>query len=91
VRVRVPGIEARLAAEIAAFMQTLRRLTLAKTPGVSETLDWAAALMALHATHLDEELVRETLGCFLKDESDLRAVGAELDAGRLPAMMSAAG
>jgi len=91
VRVRVPGIEARLAAEIAAFMQTLRRMPLAKTPGVAETLDWAAALMALHAAHLDEELVRETLGCFLKDERDLRAVGAELDAGRLPAMMSAAG
>jgi MoxR-like ATPase len=91
VRVRVPGIEAHLAGEIAAFMQTLRRMKLAKTPGVAETLDWAAALMALHAAHLDEELVRETLGCFLKDESDLRAVGAELEAGRLPAMMSAAG
>ena len=91
VRTKVPGIEERLASEISTFMQALRRMRLAKTPGVAETLDWAAALVALHARHLDEELVRETLGCFLKDEGDLRVVGAELDAGRLAAMASALG
>jgi hypothetical protein len=44
--------------------------------------------VVLHATHLDEELVRETLGCFLKDEEDLRTVSARLDAGELPALAS---
>jgi hypothetical protein len=57
-------------------------------PGVAESLDWARALVALHATHLDEELVRETLGCFLKDEEDLRTVSARLDAGELAALSS---
>ncbi|MGQ0713160.1 MAG: AAA family ATPase, partial [Gemmatimonadaceae bacterium] len=73
IRAKVPGIEARLAAQIGTFVQEVRRLALAKAPGIAETLDWAKALVTLHATHLDEELVRETLGCFLKEESDLRA------------------
>ncbi len=88
VRTKVDGINERLAAEVTGFLQTLRKLRLAKTPGVSESLDWARALVALHAEHLDEEVVRETLGCFLKDERDLHKVRAELDAGRLPAMLS---
>src|ERR671935_1568550 len=88
VRAKVPGINERLAGQIASFMQALRRMKLAKIPGVAETLDWATALMALHAAHLDDDLVRETLGCFIKDEVDLRAVGAEIDSGRLAAMAS---
>jgi hypothetical protein len=63
-------------------------MALTKTPGIAETLDWASALVALHATHLDDALVRETMGCFLKDESDLRTVSAELIPGRLEAMVS---
>ncbi|MDQ3810707.1 MAG: MoxR family ATPase [Chloroflexota bacterium] len=90
IRTKVPGINERLAMEIADFMQTVRRMKLAKTPGVAETLDWATALVTLHATHLDDDLVRETLGCFLKDESDLRLFEAELEAGRLVAMVNAA-
>ena len=58
---------------------------LAKVPGVSETLDWAQALVILHAAHLTPEVVASTLGCVVKDESDLRRVRAELEAGRLPA------
>jgi MoxR-like ATPase len=88
VRAKVPGIEARLAAEVAAFVQGLRRRRLAKTPGVAETLDWASALVTLHASHLDEALVRETMGCFLKDEEDLRAVDAALEAEGLDAMLA---
>ncbi|HEU4641573.1 MAG TPA: MoxR family ATPase [Gemmatimonadaceae bacterium] len=88
VHARLPGIDARLAEEIGAFMQALRRMRLEKVPGVAETLDWAAALVTLHASHLDEELVRETLGCFLKDESDLRAIEGELDAGHLASMLA---
>ena len=87
IRTKVPGIDARLAAQIGMFVQEVRRLALAKAPGIAETLDWANALVTLHATHLDEDLVRETLGCFLKEESDLRAFEGELDAGRLSAVL----
>ena len=88
VRTKVPGINERLAREIAAFMRSVRAMRLAKLPGIAETLDWAAALVALHAAELDGELVRETMGCFLKEEADHRLLHAELDAGRLTAMAS---
>ena len=91
VRMRVPGIEERLARELTAFMHSLRRMKLVKVPGVAESLDWAQALVTLHATHLDESLVRETLGCFLKDEADLRTVTARLEAGELPALSAPLG
>src|SRR6476660_7823078 len=51
---KVPGIDARLAREVARFMESLRKVRLAKVPGVAETLDWATALSNLHADHLDE-------------------------------------
>ncbi|HXY30237.1 MAG TPA: MoxR family ATPase [Gemmatimonadaceae bacterium] len=88
---KVPGVSERLAREVTAFMQSVRRMTLAKTPGVAESLDWAAALVALHADHLDLEVVRETLGCIAKDESDLRLLGGELEPDRLAAMLSPTG
>ena len=78
VRVKVPGAGARLAAQVTAFVQTVRAQKLAKVPGVAETLDWAQALVALHADALDPELVDETLGCFLKDEADIRQLRAAL-------------
>jgi MoxR-like ATPase len=87
IRTKVAGIDVRLASQIAVFVQEVRRLTLAKVPGVAETLDWANALVTLHATHLDEDLVRETLGCFLKEERDLHSFERELDAGRLSAVL----
>jgi len=83
VRTKVPDLDAHLAAQVTGIMQGLRSLSLTKVPGIAETLDWGAALVALHAQHLDQELVRETLGCVLKDEADLRTVEARLDAGEL--------
>ena len=83
VRRKVPGASAELAAQIVALIQQLRRTKLAKVPGVSETLDWADALVALHASRLDAQLLQETLGCVVKDEADLRKVRAEIDAGRV--------
>ena len=44
---------------------------LSKMPGVAETLDWANALVALQATELNDEIMAETIGCFLKDETDI--------------------
>ena len=78
VRAKVPGIDERLAHEVAAFVQAVRRQKLMKTPGVAETLDWARALVALGAEELDDDVAGDTLGCFLKDEADIRQVGVEL-------------
>ncbi|MBI1846295.1 MAG: MoxR family ATPase [Candidatus Rokubacteria bacterium] len=78
---KVPGIDARLAAEVARFMEALRHVRLSKVPGVAETLDWAQALVALHADHLDAELVNETLGCVLKDADDIKRFRAEVAKG----------
>jgi MoxR-like ATPase len=86
-RTRLPGIELRLAERIARFMQGLRAMKLAKAPGVAESLDWAAALAALHADHLDAELVRETLGCVVKEVEDVKRLEAELEAGRLAGLL----
>ena len=80
---KVPGIDGRLAREISRFMESLRRVRLAKVPGVAETLDWAQALASLHADHLDEALVSETLGCVLKDADDIRRFRAEVAKGGL--------
>ncbi len=69
---RVPDAGERLAGEVGRFVQALRREPLRKTPGVAESIDWARALVRLHAEHLDLELVEQTLGCLLKDEHDVR-------------------
>jgi MoxR-like ATPase len=83
VRAKVPAIGEALSTEVTRMIQAVRKLNLAKTPGVAETLDWASALAVLNASRLDEEVIAETAGCFLKDEADLRKFEAELSAGRL--------
>ncbi|MFQ5829236.1 MAG: AAA family ATPase [Candidatus Methylomirabilia bacterium] len=75
---KVPGVNERLARQISKFMETIRQVRLSKVPGVAETLDWAQALTALHADHLDETVVAETLGCVLKDAEDIRRFKQEL-------------
>ena len=74
VKVRVPDVPARLAAQAAAFVRGLRRLDLAKPPGVAETIDWARALTALGRQELDAEVVEQTLGSVLKYHEDLQTV-----------------
>jgi MoxR-like ATPase len=88
---KVPGVNARLAAEVARFMESLRRMRLAKVPGVAETLDWAQALVSLHADHLDESLVAETLGCVLKDADDMKRFRAEIGKTGLTPFLSVPG
>jgi MoxR-like ATPase len=78
---KVPGVGQRLAEELIGVMQRLRKLDLKKTPSISETLDWARALLALNATSLDESLVKDTLNVILKYEGDIKKAQAEL--GRL--------
>jgi MoxR-like ATPase len=83
VRAKVPAISDALSTEITRMIQAVRKLNLVKTPGVAETLDWATALVVLNASRLDQEVIAETAGCFLKDESDLRKFEAELSDGHV--------
>jgi MoxR-like ATPase len=88
---KVPGVNERLAREISRFMESLRTVRLSKLPGVAETLDWAQALSSLHANHLDEELVLETLGCVLKDPDDIKRVRKELTSSGMKRFVAAEG
>lgn len=81
-RRKVPGLDEQFAREIAAFVQRLRaEADLTKHPGVSETLDWAGALMALGHPAITREVVEQTLGVLVKEAQDLQAIQAtRLDA-----------
>ena len=69
---RVPEVGPQLARQIVAFIQDLRKLDLQKVPGVADTLDWAAALLNLGITSLDQDIeaIRDTLVCLLKTRED---------------------
>jgi MoxR-like ATPase len=75
---KIPGIDRRLMEDVVVLMQRLRKLDLKKIPSISETLDWARALLALNASQLDPELVRDTLNVILKYEGDIRKAQSEL-------------
>jgi MoxR-like ATPase len=77
VTTKVPGAPARLAAQVTAFVQELRTTELYKTAGISETLDWVAALVALDRTELDADAIEHTLGVLLKNQEDLQALRGE--------------
>src|SRR5277367_4548961 len=79
VATRVPGVEARLTRELVDFVQSLREIELRKVPSISETVDWARALVLLHADALTADLVRETLNVLLKYEQDIVAVEPKLN------------
>jgi MoxR-like ATPase len=68
---RQPGLPAALAREVVDFVQRLRGTDLAKVPGIAETLDWSAALVALNTKRLTPEQVDRTLGALLKYQEDL--------------------
>jgi MoxR-like ATPase len=72
IHARVPKLEKSLIHQIAIFMQNIRKEDMLKRPGVSETLDWAEALLKLHRRVLDEETVEQTLGCILKYREDIQ-------------------
>ena len=72
VKSKAPEIDQKLAIQICKFMQEVRRLRLEKVPGVAETIDWALALASLHLTHLDKNVVEDTMGLILKDWQDIR-------------------
>jgi MoxR-like ATPase len=74
---RVPGLDEHLAKGVTRFVQQLRKRELRKRPGVSETIDWARALIRLHSDALEADTVTATLGCLLKDEQDIRTTGPD--------------
>lgn len=86
VKLRVPGIEERLAEQLVAFVGRLRTMDLRKLPSITETVDWARALLLLGAHALDPELAKDTLGALLKHHEDRLKVEektAELVAGAI--------
>ncbi len=72
VRTRIPEINAKLAAQAVEVVQNLRGLDLKKNPSVSETLDWAKALVMLNANAIDQKTLETTLTVLLKHESDVQ-------------------
>jgi MoxR-like ATPase len=77
---RVPGIDAALALQIARLIERIRKEDLSKTPGIAETLDWAAALVGLGVSRLDadREAVFETLSCVVKTREDRARITREV-------------
>ena len=77
-KTRLPGIDKSLARQVAHFMQRIRSVDFLKRPGISETLDWAQALITMQKKWLDEEVVEETLGCILKYQDDIQRFKEEI-------------
>lgn len=86
VRRRVPQVDETLARQVTAIVQELRTADLYKSPGVSETLDWVSALVALEKQTLDPATIEETLGVVLKSREDLEAMRGD----RLQGLLSRA-
>jgi len=74
VHARAPGASARLAAQVTAMVQELRSADLYKVPGVSETIDWVTALVALNRDTLDVDAIDETIGVVLKAREDVESI-----------------
>ena len=67
---RVPDLDAAMATRVARYVERVRSLDLRKTPGISETIDWAMTLVLLHAKSLSHDTLRASLCALLKDRSD---------------------
>jgi MoxR-like ATPase len=75
---RIPGIEDRLARQVARVVRAARRLDLRKTPSIGESIDWARALMALGHVDVTSEALLQTLPVLIKSRPDLVTAGREL-------------
>ncbi len=78
IKIKVPEAAEKLADEVVQVVQSLRKLDLKKTPGISETLDWVKALTLLNVQNLDSALVDETLDTIVQYEGDVRQAQEEL-------------
>lgn len=76
---KLPGIEERLVEKLVAMVNRIREMDLRKRPCISETLDWAQALMVLQADDLSPEIVSETLSVICKYRADTQMVRDRMD------------
>ncbi len=83
-KARLPHVSEKLAREVVAFVQSLRKEDFFKSPGVAETLDWASALLELGAKTLDASVVGDTLGVVLKYQDDI----GRLDHTKIEALLA---
>ena len=74
---KAPDVSPLLARQITAFIQDMRSMELFKRPGIAETLDWTAALIALDQNELALETVQDTLGVILKYQDDVEMLDGE--------------
>ncbi|MCP5098793.1 MAG: MoxR family ATPase [Chloroflexi bacterium] len=74
VHTKLPNTPAKLAKQVTSFVQELRQVDLYKIPGIAETLDWVAALVALNQQALTLEIVQDTLGVLLKYQDDIALI-----------------
>ena len=82
VKMRAPDLAPDIAKQCVEIVQRLRELDLKKNPSVAETVDWAKALIAINAKHLDEKTLNDTLTVILKHESDIQRARRALSSGR---------
>ncbi len=78
VRLKAPGLGEALGQQLVEMVQSMRTLDLRKAPSISETLDWAQALVVLNAQHLSKELIEDTISVLIKYERDVEKVLAHL-------------
>ncbi len=82
VRMHVPDLAPAIARQCVEMVQRLRQLDLKKSPSVAETVDWAKALVAINARHLDDKALNDTLTVILKHEADIQRARRALSAGK---------
>ena len=82
IRLKVPDLSPKLARQAVEFVQGLRRANLRKSPSISETLDWAHALLALNASAIDRDVLESTLSVLVKHEADLQTARRRMMAAR---------
>lgn len=80
VRLKVPDLNPKLAQQAVEFVQKLRKADMRKSPSISETLDWANALVALNAKSLDKQTLEDTLSVLVKHEADIQKAKRQLTA-----------
>src|SRR5512141_2750019 len=78
VRLKVPDLNPKLAQQAVEFVQKLRNADMRKSPSISETLDWANALVALNAKSLDKATLEDTLSVLVKHEADIQKAKRQL-------------
>ncbi len=68
---KLPDIDQDLAEQVVVFIHNLRKSSLNKPPGIAESLDWAKTLLLLHADHITDDIIQNTIGCVLKHQDDI--------------------